>query len=347
MDKKKLLRIIRFILSAATTTSFYSIIYFFWFTSPLPKGWNFSKMMIASVASFFIAGALSWLWVRNIFALCIGIVAGIIAGGAYVGLRFSDTNIGMLLSTWTYITDFGVKEIFVLLAPAAVSWFVTNKLMKLHIGGIVNYRHRVATLFAGSMLAGVLAYSLGPWIEFLSFTHHDMRMLRHWGSFFFYMLFIVSLLFGGLAGALHKGTILLKSVIWISTLGILLIPNGFSPRMANKIRHDGMLSMTEQIMPLINAIERFQKHENRLPNALDDLVPTYIPALPKTNLDTYPDYEYDVEIDQANPAYSIKIWMSAGLMDMNVLEYSSSGRPPYWVENWNPIIGKWIYYRID
>ncbi len=47
-------------------------------------------------------------------------------------------------------------------------------------------------------------------------------------------------------------------------------------------------------MPLVNAIKQFEVQRGHPPATLEDLVPDFLPEIPKTGMKAYPDYQYYV-----------------------------------------------------
>lgn len=60
---------------------------------------------------------------------------------------------------------------------------------------------------------------------------------------------------------------------------------------ADAIRNASFHDLAERSMPLVEAIKAFEKAEGPPPKKLDDLVPSYLDAVPSTGLAAYPDYE--------------------------------------------------------
>jgi len=78
--------------------------------------------------------------------------------------------------------------------------------------------------------------------------------------------------------------LLLLSVIYLAT-GTAL------GSAADTIRNASFHDLAERSMPLVEAVKAFEKAEGHPPKALDDLVPTYLDAVPSTGLAAYPYYE--------------------------------------------------------
>lgn len=57
------------------------------------------------------------------------------------------------------------------------------------------------------------------------------------------------------------------------------------------IRKASFRALAERSMPLVEAVKAFEKAEGHPPMKLDDLVPSYLDAVPSTGLAAYPHYE--------------------------------------------------------
>jgi hypothetical protein len=57
-------------------------------------------------------------------------------------------------------------------------------------------------------------------------------------------------------------------------------------------RMERIALVTETAMPLVEAIDEFERRENRPPQQLSELVPKYLPEIPFTGMGGYPDWEY-------------------------------------------------------
>jgi hypothetical protein len=356
-----ILWILKTISGALATALFFAILYFFFITTQIPESWTIKEMYAAAMIGAFLAGSLSRIWNRNLTASCIGTIAGVFAGGTYIQYQFSDTNIGIPLAAWSYVTQFALMDLL-LIPPGIIAWFATNWIGKRWNTPLVLRRNRVAILCAGAILTGALFNVLNPITEQLSFTRYNVSGLRHWLFAIRLVLFVASLGFSILAAAYHKGTFLRKSVFCALMVAILGLPYSYSSWLAEKIRRDGLISMAERLDPLVKAIESYmaerldplvkaiesyRQYENRLPDSLNDLVPAYISSLPKTASRTYTDYEYSTGADQGKPVYYLRIWVPLSFFSFDELEYSCSNKhsvDPSPGKRWEPIVGNWAYY---
>jgi hypothetical protein len=122
------------------------------------------------------------------------------------------------------------------------------------MGNLHHTNFRSVVLFIFAVLTGILAYSFNPLTQYRSFTSSGMHFLILWGSFISLIFLLISFSLGILAGALYKGSILLKAAFWICTIVVIVLPQNYSSRLANRIRYNGLVSITERLKPLISAI---------------------------------------------------------------------------------------------
>lgn len=100
---------------------------------------------------------------------------------------------------------------------------------------------------------------------------------RHSPGMYYYYVIVVLMLAGGLAfWALEKRARGLAIVI--SAL-LLLHPVAFGV----KAGYQAAVAATHQAQPILNAVERFKKAENCLPESLEELKPEYLPVVPPLN----------------------------------------------------------------
>jgi hypothetical protein len=68
--------------------------------------------------------------------------------------------------------------------------------------------------------------------------------------------------------------------------------------LANNVRRAGFVSLAQRSRPLIAAIQQFEAQHGKPPANLEQLVPEFLPTVPKTGIGAYPKYEYFVVNDQ-------------------------------------------------
>jgi hypothetical protein len=83
---------------------------------------------------------------------------------------------------------------------------------------------------------------------------------------------------------LQTGSVARKQLI---TSGATCVALLISIQLMFAIRHVAMCNVIERARPLIAAITAFEKKRGKLPKALAELVPEYLPSVPKTGLPAY------------------------------------------------------------
>ena len=73
------------------------------------------------------------------------------------------------------------------------------------------------------------------------------------------------------------------------------------------IRHNGFVNLAHRSRTLVSAIQQFETKYGKPPYKLEQLVPEFLPAVPKTGMGAYPNYEYLVVKDQT--AYEGNPWV--------------------------------------
>jgi hypothetical protein len=88
-----------------------------------------------------------------------------------------------------------------------------------------------------------------------------------------------------------------KSLIWLYSsllyfcVGLLLFKAG------GFVRMQAFSKLAERSTVLVEAIHNYDKDNGQPPKSLADLVPRYIPKIPKTRIGAYPDYRYELVTD--------------------------------------------------
>jgi hypothetical protein len=63
-------------------------------------------------------------------------------------------------------------------------------------------------------------------------------------------------------------------------------------RLAGAIRMEAFHKLATRSQPLVDAVHRFAEERNGPPKNLQELVPSYLPDVPRTGMPAYPEYEY-------------------------------------------------------
>jgi len=77
--------------------------------------------------------------------------------------------------------------------------------------------------------------------------------------------------------------------------------------LANHVRRAGFVSLAQCSRPLVAAIQQFEAKHGKPPANLEQLVPEFLPDVPKTGIGAYPKYEYFVVKDHAT--YEGNAWV--------------------------------------
>lgn len=161
--------------------------------------------------------------------------------------------------------------------------------------------------------------------------------------FFLYTVIVlavpVSLLFLFLRKTRRHGFTILASVLVYILIGFILLP------LSSPIRMNGFHRLTERSEPLVSAIHHFVEKEGRPPDDLEELVPDYIPLVPKTGMPAYPTYQYSTETNSwdGNPWVLYIICLSGKLKQDKFMYFPKQN---YLEENYGGTlerIGKWAY----
>jgi len=73
---------------------------------------------------------------------------------------------------------------------------------------------------------------------------------------------------------------------------IYVLPGLGAIRLADAVRITAFHRLAVRSQPLIDAIHKFAEERGRPPKDLRELVPSYLPGIPRTGMAAYPEYEY-------------------------------------------------------
>ena len=183
----------------------------------------------------------------------------------------------------------------------------------------------------------------------------DWVTVASWG---FNLLFVSVMLLGyaafaGLIGLLVSPFFLLSkarrrnaSLVFLISLACLI---GFTAGavIGNQIRHRAFVELAERSRPLVNALQSYEAQFGHPPQTLEELVPNFIPKVPKTGLGAYPKYEY-VAGDEAkrfddNPWALYVFTPSGGINFDQFLYFPRQNYPKRGYGGWLERIGDWAY----
>ena len=127
---------------------------------------------------------------------------------------------------------------------------------------------------------------------------------------------------------------------------------GFVPALmvGPSLRASAFDSFSHRSMAVVSAIEQYTDATGKPPKSLSELVPTYLPAVPKTGMAAYPNYKYKAMSgdcsDKSQWHLSVDV---TEFIDMNRLLYCPAQDyelAPDFVHS-RMQIGTWVYDRID
>jgi hypothetical protein len=99
----------------------------------------------------------------------------------------------------------------------------------------------------------------------------------------------------------------------------------------------------ERMMPLVTAIETYQRDHGAYPERLDILVPKYIDRLPSTGMGNYTNYHYSVgsQLSEGNP-WIIQVPAPCGMSFDQFYYFPLQNYPDGWPYE---RMGKWAYFH--
>lgn len=132
-------------------------------------------------------------------------------------------------------------------------------------------------------------------------------------------------------------------------VSLLLIENSviadYEFERSHKIFEESLLAVANGAEPLINAIEQYNLEKGRYPDALSELSPEYIDAIPNTGMCGYPEFVYE----KAQPGAGFSKYMlyihtpGGGINFDRFLYWPEGGYPDYFYGGYSELIGKWAY----
>lgn len=110
-------------------------------------------------------------------------------------------------------------------------------------------------------------------------------------------------------------------------------------------RRAGLLSASQRAVPLIEAIEKYHRRNNRYPANLQELVPQYLPSVPATGMVSYPEFRYSAATnDSLFRQYELKIRTSSGFINFDDFFYWPEKNYPAFINRERiERIGDWAY----
>jgi len=113
---------------------------------------------------------------------------------------------------------------------------------------------------------------------------------------------------------------------------------------SRQVRMHGFTQMACRTKPLIAAIEKFEKAKGHAPDKLSELVPKFLPSVPKTGIGAYPDFLYKRFNDETDP-WELSVLCSVGLLNFDEFYYRPSKKYVSRLGGWIEPAGDWAYFH--
>ena len=116
-------------------------------------------------------------------------------------------------------------------------------------------------------------------------------------------------------------------------------------RFAPPVRMNAFQRLADRSEPLVNAIHSFVEKEGRPPADLEELVPEYMPQIPKTGMPAYPTYRYSTETNRwdGNPWVVYVNCTSGGINFDMFMYFPKQNYPERGYGGSLERVGKWAY----
>lgn len=98
---------------------------------------------------------------------------------------------------------------------------------------------------------------------------------------------------------------------------------------------------------LVDALRNYHDNCGIYPEALEELVPQYIPAIPTTGMVGYPEFIYRPgynDFDEVDDSYELVVYCGSGILNFDRFIYWTSETYPQQIQSsWTQKIGTWAY----
>ncbi len=157
-----------------------------------------------------------------------------------------------------------------------------------------------------------------------------------------------------LACLFFKGKVRSVSIFIGVVFLMCFLVNNISHSLAWKIRESSLERVSQRGEPIIQAIEAYRKHESKIPESLEDIVPEYIDEIPGTGIRAYPVFDYEIPkgIDQHykeifekhHAIYELRVDCPIGALNYDCFIYwPSESYPDKMYGGVTELINKWAY----
>ena len=137
-----------------------------------------------------------------------------------------------------------------------------------------------------------------------------------------------------------------RHAVTVLTCGLVYVLIGFPlVRLSFPVRMQGFERLASRSEPLVTALHKYVQEEGRPPVALQDLVPRYLPGIPKTGMPAYPEYRYSTETDwwDGNP-WVLYVDCMSGFFNFDMFMYfPEQNYPKRGYGGFLERIGEWAY----
>jgi hypothetical protein len=128
---------------------------------------------------------------------------------------------------------------------------------------------------------------------------------------------------------------------------IYLIVGIAGVRLSVEIRHNGFVGLAQRSRPLVMAIQQFEAKHGKPPENLEQLVPEFLPDVPNTGIEAYPNYEYIVVSDRTvyeGNSWILKVRTPSGGINWDIfLYFPKQNYPKVGYGGWLEPVEDWAY----
>ncbi len=212
---------------------------------------------------------------------------------------------------------------------------------------LVKSSRRHLVLYAPAFCAG-FPVLLGITIEHMAFAQHGSGLyLMAQPLLSLPLLAAVPVFFMALIGLAFQRFRYLATIFLLCSTTYLV---GFfaSAHLGERVRMRAFHRLTERCTPLIHAIGAFEEKYRRPPESLEELVPEFIPSVPRTLVGASSEflYYFPAITDYGNP-WIIKVFVPSGRFEMDQLVYFPLGNYPHtdWYGAPVRFVGDWAFMQ--
>lgn len=141
-----------------------------------------------------------------------------------------------------------------------------------------------------------------------------------------------------------------RALLWMMPVFCCMLSCVAGLYVSRGVRMQGIAAFAERSQTLIAAIEKYEREQGEPPEALSELVPDYLPAIPRTGMEAYPQYLY-FSGDAVRKRYAGNDWVLRVLtptLVVNLDEMFYFPRQNYAEWDWAPDVepvGTWVYHH--